>query len=262
VPNVYRVTAVGSNAADWERHWTTLEAIVELEPARAWRHETVTLLASRGLSSVSHVTILDLGCGRGEIVADLKRRNPSARCIGLDGATNPSWRHRGGIEFLKLDLETLTIDDPQITRLRQNVDLLICSEVIEHMDDDRRLVRHMHALLKNGGRLVLTAPAGPVAHIDRYFGHRRHYSRKGVASLLTECGFVVTSSSASGFPFFNAYRLGLLLGGSTLSNRVVAPERLRPVLATRFVFWLFRGLFRIPTPRRLGWQLFVVAVKS
>jgi 2-polyprenyl-3-methyl-5-hydroxy-6-metoxy-1,4-benzoquinol methylase len=39
------------------------------------------------------------------------------------------------------------------------VDTIVCNNVLEHIADDRRALRNMHAALPAGGRLVLIVPA-------------------------------------------------------------------------------------------------------
>jgi SAM-dependent methyltransferase len=251
-----------TNPQEWERHWKALDATVDLEPARAWRHRTVIALSASILDLRSTAVILDVGCGRGEILEAVKRRYPDARCVGVDGVSGPSWSQRVGIEFLLADLETLDLADEPLADLCGKVDLIICSELIEHMDDDRQLVQHLHTLLVAGGMLILTAPGGPMGHIDRYFGHRRHYTRSQLYSHLSNAGFSNIAAASRGFPFFSIYRVGLVLGGVPLTRRVAMSTRTSPLRVTQFVFFLFRILFRLPSPRIGGWQHVLTGLKT
>ena len=52
-------------------------------------------------------------------------------------------------------------------------DTVICSNVLEHIEDDVRALRNIRTLLKPGGRLLLYVPATPRLYcaIDRHVGH-------------------------------------------------------------------------------------------
>jgi hypothetical protein len=72
---------------------------------------------------------------------------------------------------------------------------VVCLNVLEHVEDDELALKHMHAVLPDGGRAVLIVPAfaslfGP---IDRLLGHYRRYSRGAILRLAGATGFRVTT---------------------------------------------------------------------
>jgi len=73
-------------------------------------------------------------------------------------------------------------------------DSLVCMNVLEHIQDDRASVQTFARLLRTGGTMAILVPAVPAAfgEIDQRLGHYRRYSRKGLATLVAECGFNVT----------------------------------------------------------------------
>jgi len=56
-----------------------------------------------------------------------------------------------------------------------------CSEVLEHVDDPKRLMVRSRTLLAPGCRLVVTVPGGPMSCFARHIGHRRHFTPSGLA---------------------------------------------------------------------------------
>lgn len=67
----------------------------------------------------------------------------------------------------------------------------VCSEVLEHIEDDRGAVREMASALEPGGRLAVTFPHRQdfYAVDDRFVGHHRRYDLADMATLLRESGF-------------------------------------------------------------------------
>ena len=54
----------------------------------------------------------------------------------------------------------LDVQDPEFIALRRHeVDSIVCLNVLEHVRDDALALRHMHAVLPSGGRVVLIVPA-------------------------------------------------------------------------------------------------------
>ena len=67
----------------------------------------------------------------------------------------------------------------------------ICSEVLEHIRDDRAAIREMARVMKPEGRLVITFPHRKFyfAIDDRFVNHYRRYEISDMENKLTEYGF-------------------------------------------------------------------------
>ena len=67
-------------------------------------------------------------------------------------------------------------------------DAILCSEVLEHLPDPVRVIYEFSRILKNGGKLIITAPLGSGIHQDPYHyygGYTPYWYRK----FLEEAGF-------------------------------------------------------------------------
>lgn len=169
--------------------------MIRHSPAPFHRRRLMLELAG-GLSFDS---VLDVGCGNGETLAAFRERHPRARLAGVDvselvvaedAAANP------GITFRQLDIGA--------SRLDESFDLVLCSEVIEHVDDWQGALRNLRAMCKR--HLLLTVPAGPVFPIDRSVGHLRHFSPESLAPALRAAGFEPEIVWRWGFPFHTLYK--------------------------------------------------------
>jgi len=67
----------------------------------------------------------------------------------------------------------------------------LCSEVLEHLEDDQAALKEAAGALKPGGRLVLTFPHRKAYFSidDRLVGHRRRYELAEMKNRLTAAGF-------------------------------------------------------------------------
>lgn len=138
-------------------------------------------------------TVLDVGCGSGELLSLLARFGPRGwRLFGND--FNPtaleSVAHLG-IETIPGRFEDLEVD--------MRFDLIVLNQTLEHMEHPARVVRKAADLLKPEGILVVETPCteGMDARLfrRRYWGgyhiprHWSLFSRSSVSSLLQANGF-------------------------------------------------------------------------
>ncbi|PJJ76584.1 ubiquinone biosynthesis O-methyltransferase [Thermoflavifilum aggregans] len=101
-------------------------------------------------------TILDIGCGNGVISRYLG--GMGFRVLGVDISEKAidqarklnMWEH---VRFEVMHAEKLTMEGAQF-------DVIICSEVLEHLDHPEVLLQQINKLLKENGKLIVTVPNG------------------------------------------------------------------------------------------------------
>lgn len=73
------------------------------------------------------------------------------------------------------------------------VDTVLCMNVLEHIADDRHVLKQFAELLPAGGRLLLQVPHYPALYgsLDEVYGHFRRYSRRDLTRLLDAQGFEI-----------------------------------------------------------------------
>ena len=135
--------------------------------------------------------VLDLGCGAGRFVAALAAAG--AEPVGVEVAAAALERARAVAPGA--DLRRLA-DDGSIPLEHGAVDLVWCSEVLEHVADVAGLLAEVRRVLRPGGRLLATVPYhGRVqgaaialtrfeAHFDPLGQHLRFFTRRSLAAAL------------------------------------------------------------------------------
>lgn len=113
------------------------------EPVRSL---VLRLLESESLSG----DLLDFGAGRGELLRLLQARGGFRTLTGADIFSRPA-EFPEAIAWIEQDL-----NQPLTTP--QRFDVVVCTEVIEHLENPRLTFRSIHDALKPDGVLLLTMP--------------------------------------------------------------------------------------------------------
>ncbi len=66
---------------DWERHWDAYAESVKSNPAQRLRRRVISRLLQLDRGSAR---VLDIGCGQGDLVAELRNAHPDAELCGID----------------------------------------------------------------------------------------------------------------------------------------------------------------------------------
>lgn len=145
--------------------------------------------------------IIDVGCGRGWLTNLLSLYGTA---IGLEPVRTVVVHARE----LFPQIEFLTGDPQSIYRSLGLFDVVVCSEVIEHVSHSQQFgfVQSLRALTKENGHLVLSTPRAEVFH--RWRAHRAH--TQPVEDWLTEKHLVKMASDA-GFDLIEHRRCKELL---------------------------------------------------
>jgi SAM-dependent methyltransferase len=241
---------------EWDRHWRDYAESAASNPAQAYRRRLVLrLLASSGNGIPARV--LDIGSGTGDLAAEIRNAFPAAELLGLDvsaAAVEHAARKVPAATFLQRDLASGSEPEPAYRGWATHA---VCSEVLEHVEDPKALLANARSYLAPGCKLIVTVPGGPMSAFDRHIGHRQHFTPKSIRALLDQAGFVVERSTRAGFPFFNLYRLIVLLRGERLVDDVADGARRR---SARLAMRIFAVLFRLNLTRSpWGWQVLAAA---
>ncbi len=111
-------------------------------------------------------------------------------------------------------------------------DVVVASDVLEHIDDDARAVQEIARVLQPGGAFIFSVPAHPwlFGPHDAALFHRRRYVERGLRSLVEESGLRIRRLSywnSTLFPLYCAHRLlGRFRGSRSAHSDVHALPRL------------------------------------
>jgi SAM-dependent methyltransferase len=133
-------------------------------------------------------SFLDVGCGRGAVLAAVDRAIPDLKLVACDAllpALTFVTRRVPRAAVVQLDISQLPYD--------REFDVTGAFDVLEHLDDDEAVLRQMHRATKVDGGVIITVPQHPFlwSAVDEFSHHRRRYTRTGLLEKVRRAGFHV-----------------------------------------------------------------------
>ena len=179
------------------------------------RNETISTVIQQLTADLPNgYRVLEIGCGTGNVLRELVRVCTRGEVIGTDLFEEglKFARTRVPCRIVQSDIYQMPTDDP--------VHIVGMFDVLEHLSEDGKALRGVHARLADGGRLVLTVPAHMAlwSHVDVVAQHHRRYGTHELTRVLQANGFVVeylTQFMMTLFPLmWGSRRLASLMGRS------------------------------------------------
>lgn len=161
----------------------------------------------REMSGTRGKNILDIGCGTGELSSNFVFNN---RVYGIDNIyRNVRQAQAKGIRAVKGNIER------KIPFRDDFFDIIICTEVLEHLQKPDRVMKEMRRMLAPHGIIYITVPNFYsitnrfLILLGRHRGveyphllairHIRNYSQAGMKELLNSCGLQTEMIRGIGF---------------------------------------------------------------
>lgn len=237
-------------AVDYETWWD--------EMSQHSRHPSVRLrnrLILSSLRRLSFDSLIDAGCGDGHLLGEIHRRHPGASLVGVDVSRAIIARNRQRLPAIRFHAADLAAPGFEVPG---RYDVVVSSEVIEHIEDWRAALDRLAGLAGPGGELILTTQSGRRFPSDLAVGHLRHFELAELRREIEKRGFRIVEGYRKGWPVYDLQKW--LYGRSKRLGESFQKGRWRlPALKRALLFLLFLGFAATPRSSRRGPQLFVRA---
>lgn len=112
-------------------------------PVRKYFIENFLSSLNKNILKLKPDTILDLGCGEGFVIKNLKKAMPETKFTGVDISSEAIKESKNLIpeeQFYNLDISNVDI---QKSPLKESYDTVICLEVLEHISEYEKAIENI-----------------------------------------------------------------------------------------------------------------------
>ena len=158
--------------------------------------------------------VLDIGCGVGTLSFYLAKKGNYV--LGIDISKN-------AVNVCKKSAKIFGLRDIKFQRMdfpneipRDKFDLIVCSEVLEHLEDDDLALKKIYSLLRPNGIVIISVPSknaplyrlGLAKEFDKRVGHLRRYTLSELVNKCQKAKFTIletrkTEGALRNFLFLN-----------------------------------------------------------
>lgn len=144
--------------------------------------------------------VLDIGCGAGTI--DFYLASKGNTVVGIDISQRAVESARESAKLM--DLKNVKFEAMEFPHKVPggNYDYVLCSEVLEHLPDDKHAMKKIFNLLNKKGIAILSTPSknaplyklGYASGFDKRVGHLRRYTVEELKDIAKNAGFTVIAT--------------------------------------------------------------------
>lgn len=126
-------------------------------------------LIAKAIPSGKGLKILDAGCGEGHLIERLNYKNNKNLYYGIDITKIALKKAKKRCPYARLKM----MDLKKINFHEEYFDIIICTEVIEHIPEYKIVIEELKRVLKKEGYLILTFPNETITTIFRFLVGRK-----------------------------------------------------------------------------------------
>ena len=195
----------------------TLDAIERAPKFNRWMYESVKPWLGK--------RVAELGCGRGNLSNFFRQHETVMLTDYRDDYLDPlreKWGMKRNLTFAKLDMSQRE-DYAVLTKFAP--DSVVFLNVLEHIEDDRAVLKNLFDHIPAGCRLAILVPFGMSLYsdFDKELGHFRRYEKGELEGKMRDAGFNVEHQ----FYFNKAGKLAWFVANTLGKRKSLTPLQLR-----------------------------------
>ena len=189
------MTLEALSGEEYDSQWNRLEDFIKYNPGARHRRRIILSL----IKDLSFSNIADIGCGLGELLIFLKEniKQKEISYTGLDFAEETLKKNKKSLPWAEFEYMDVT-NAP----INKKYDLIICSEVIEHIEDQKEAFKNIAKTVNPDGHLILTTPTGKIFETEKRFGHTNHLTQNELRKFGEENNLKLIKEINWGFPTY------------------------------------------------------------
>lgn len=179
---------------------------------RLWHNGKLSAVIS--LTKDNPQKILDVGCASGWFLNEMSKKFPKANCVGIDPYKEAILHGKKKYKNLKL----VNADGHKIPFSDESFDLVICTEVLEHVVNPRIVIQEIKRVLKPNGTAIIEMDSGNLLFRFIWFwwtnirngvwkdAHLHPFTAKKLESIIKKGGLKINKKKKFNFTMAVAFQ--------------------------------------------------------
>lgn len=163
-------------------------------------------------------SILDVGCASGWFLSQIHGKYPAARCVGVDS-------YDKAIEYGKKEykhLELHCVDAHKLPFKKNSFDVVVCTEVLEHVIDPVEVLKEIKRVLKPNGIGVIEMDTGNILFKIAWYwwtnlrngvwkdSHIHAFNTKKLETMMVNTGFKIVEKKVFNYTMAVAFKVKIV----------------------------------------------------
>jgi SAM-dependent methyltransferase len=155
-----------------------------------------------------HDIVLDVGCGTGGMDLFSARRGAHVILVDANADNVAAAKSRVSEECAEVRVEAHVSDANPLPLADGTATRVVCTEVLEHVDDPSALMRELVRVGQPGALYLITVPGTAQENMQKHLAHPTYFAKpnhirifdpESFASLIRDAGLRIEHTSAYGF---------------------------------------------------------------
>jgi SAM-dependent methyltransferase len=189
-------------------HASLFSELAPLEAMNFWfrsRNQLIIWAISKYFPELT--SFLEIGCGTGYVLSSIEHEFPDIKLCGSEIFSS-------GLGYAKKRIHACELYQMDARKIpfEEEFDVIGAFDVLEHIQEDERVLSEMYRAVRPGGGIIMTVPQHDFlwSRSDEYACHVRRYSSGDLVHKLHNAGFVIKKKTSFVFlllPLMMASRL-------------------------------------------------------
>lgn len=235
----------------YDSWWNSFLSLNIEDPGTTYR----TNLVINEIRSLGTKQIVDAGCGSAELIRKIMENTQEAELAGFDVSQKVieiNKQKYPGVYFFTLNLN-------EKVSAGKTFEMVICTEVIEHLRNWEKAIENLAGLVGNDGYIIITTQAGKIHKHHKALDHLKHFKKEEIENELKKYGLKIVKSHYSGWPFMNLKNVLLSIFFKDIKESLMLTAK-KQGFANKMAFRIFKHLYNISSKKK-GPQIFILAKK-
>jgi len=242
-----------SDQKKYDEWWDAFGTNNAVDPGTLYRNNYIL----RKIKASKVQNVADVGCGSGQLIKNVLLKQKDLKLTGFDVSKKIIEKNKEsykGVTFYCLNLN----EDDVSKENEGKYDMVISTEVIEHLANWKKALKTIAKMVKKGGYVIVTTQAGKRHRHHKQIGHLKHFKKSEITGELEKHGIKIYESRYAGWPFMNLKNILVNIAYKDIEESL--SEIKKQSALEKMVYRTFKILYDISSKKR-GPQIFILGKK-